>query len=1095
MPQGINVQQLRQQAYNEVRMLDIAGKLGASTYRSLVNKCLLARSPKLIAIRDQAKQFRQNAAVRKVTLNNFVITQPQREAAAAQEALQLFQFELPQIETPPVEITANYNVETVFYKNYEVKNNKFDMRMVFLNLTRPTANIARVRQYIVDYFRSRINQFVGKRLSVRLSFKEVGYRYGTGEVVVNTENDFQNLLDERMITKWISDRQNYEESEGWLVDRVRYTVTMNAGGCFEIDCSIAGFSDRDLKEKIYIPLNKGDTNCVLYCAEYLSNAGETKTGKVGKVSGLKEIAKICAEKRKELYGEGKGLIESDKLMPIAKSYKFNINVWMCDGWKFHSVNQYYVDGSRTMNLLLHNKHYSLILNPKLTQYERCRTCLKFYANLADHSQKCQKCRKCGATYTGEHTAEECKFNQNHLHTNKNERHVLVSKVAKKFNAIENVIYCDFETLVKSDDEGRKHRIYASAYAIDQGDVVVHEGEDSLKKFVDDMLTLNRGRKQFTMVFYNGSRFDLYFVYKELQKRNVEVSNLIHSDGGYKSFKFGNITTFDLNLHLVGSLASNCDAFGVAGDKKKGDFNHTLMKDWSDVAKYRDDWLPYLRLDIASMREVYVKYAESVWSDFQMNINDFITLSSLAFKIWRTKLTQKIPLLDYQTDCWVRKASYGGRCFPQKQFFESKDHETDYLVDIDVVSLYPTAMAQYVYPIGEHKEELREPTLAYWCDLMNGLQVRPFKLAIMECDITPNKRLVSPVLPRRENGKLYWDLHDIKHGVYTTVDLERAIRHGYKITKIHRAISWRESGDVFADYITKVFKMKQNAKKDTPQYSVAKLMMNSLFGKMLQAPITQKSKVVSTLEELNKVRSDNKVLDFDFLGEEKLFVSYEPYELDETVTKPTYLGAFILSYSRLIMDKYVDAIDGYNNMDTTFYRTDTDSLIIHARELEKVKQYIGKNLGDIDFDIKGKIVQFGEVCPKVYVCNYVKEDGSIGKHVRAKGFDKKSQEQLAFDDIKRMLFGCDTKEAITLYDKWGGEHGCITKEGDKVRLQLDSKIKRIAFKVNSKQRELGYEYSEIVNVKFDRCLNKTIWKKRQHIEGHPEMASLPFGHEQ
>jgi hypothetical protein len=482
-----------------------------------------------------------------------------------------------------------------------------------------------------------------------------------------------------------------------------------------------------------------------------------------------------------------------------------------------------------------------------------------------HNTVCKKCKKCGRCYTNTHTDDECRKNMINLQTFKTKS--IGPKVkAKSFKAVKNIIYADFETLI---NKVKSLTPYATAYAIDDGETIIYKGQNSLDLFMTDLLKLNKDIK-YTLVFYNGSRFDLYFVYKWLlnnkEKLKKHISDLIYADGAFKKLSFNNITTFDLNLHLDGKLKNNCKAFGVDTTKSKGDFNHKLIKDWVDVDKYENDtdtnngWRPYLKLDIISMRELYIKYADSIWTSFFMNVNEYMTLSSMAYDLWRTTLTKPLKKLPYGVDKWVRRSIYGGRCYPQKQYFVSKQYQqiinksieydliNDCLYDADKVSLYPTAMGKSdekqeflpnfnlaLFPYGDFKEYTNEKDLTYYKEQLNKGNSIGYKFFILEADIIPNKSLVSSVLPHRdEKGNLLWDLHNIKNGVYNSVDMKRALLHGYKIDKIHKILIFNDNyGYIFKEYINMVFEMKKKAVKDTPQYSVAKLLMNSLYGKMLQ----------------------------------------------------------------------------------------------------------------------------------------------------------------------------------------------------------------------------------------------------------------------
>ena len=143
----------------------------------------------------------------------------------------------------------------------------------------------------------------------------------------------------------------------------------------------------------------------------------------------------------------------------------------------------------------------------------------------------------------------------------------------------------------------------------------------------------------------------------------------------------------------------------------------------------------------------------------------------------------------------------------------------------------------------------------------------------------------------------------KTGVYNSVDLKRAIKYGYKITKIHKAISWEHQANIFDSYIENVFQKKCNALKKTPQYTTSKLLMNSLYGKFLQRPHVEQSVVIETAKQLAKIRKNNHIMEVKPLNENKFIVSYIPNDKDKAVEKPSYIGSFILAYSREIMDGY------------------------------------------------------------------------------------------------------------------------------------------------------------------------------------------------
>ena len=57
--------------------------------------------------------------------------------------------------------------------------------------------------------------------------------------------------------------------------------------------------------------------------------------------------------------------------------------------------------------------------------------------------------------------------------------------------------------------------------------------------------------------------------------------------------------------------------------------------------------------------------------------------------------------------------------------------------------------------------------------------------------------------------------------------------------------------MFESYIEYLYQFKKDAKKGTAQYTLAKLMMNGLYGKTIQKPILDENKIVWLREEFIK----------------------------------------------------------------------------------------------------------------------------------------------------------------------------------------------------------------------------------------------------
>jgi hypothetical protein len=196
--------------------------------------------------------------------------------------------------------------------------------------------------------------------------------------------------------------------------------------------------------------------------------------------------------------------------------------------------------------------------------------------------------------------------------------------------------------------------------------------------------------------------------------------------------------------------------------------------------------------------------------------------------------------------------------------------------------------------------------------------------VCECDFEVPKNLLTPVLPRKgDKGKgLIWDLADITGGVYTSVDIWRAMTHGYKLLRVTKALQYKGEAPVFEKFIEMQFAIRKlYPDKKSVQNILAKLMMNSLYGKTIQQLKKQMTEIVYNHKELDRFRKDKQMTGIFFmedpLGEATDFINIEegPTMVQgdrsiEITNKPTSLGAFVLSYSRYIMDHFYDQIDAF-----------------------------------------------------------------------------------------------------------------------------------------------------------------------------------------
>lgn len=376
--------------------------------------------------------------------------------------------------------------------------------------------------------------------------------------------------------------------------------------------------------------------------------------------------------------------------------------------------------------------------------------------------------------------------------------------------------------------------------------------------------------------------------------------------------------------------------------------------------------------------------------------------------------------------------------------------------VDVSSLYPSSMAFYPYPVGSHYDmngdQLREMTeivrmfgekisleeFSYGevakrvGDLKSNMNWPPAFIAYIK--YVPNQRLSIPVLPRKENGLLLWDLIS-SEGWYNSIDIENAVAMGYQIEFV-RGYVWTETAFVFKDVILDLFHIKQEAENngDVTLRSIAKLLMNSMYGKMLQKPVREYTGLIYNDYDLAVflkyflwtgfesvgvddmcmlaqgitkpiMRSETeRVVEWDE-NEAAQIRFYDPCSgKEETVNnreerwiddQPIHLGSFILGYSRRIMLQYFCAANPSMNVETTAYYTDTDSIFLSNDQFKKLERegLVAEGLGLLSDDFKGAIgVEAYFNNPKSYLVTKIKkatkkEPAQLWSQIKAKGIAK------------------------------------------------------------------------------------------------------------
>lgn len=362
--------------------------------------------------------------------------------------------------------------------------------------------------------------------------------------------------------------------------------------------------------------------------------------------------------------------------------------------------------------------------------------------------------------------------------------------------------------------------------------------------------------------------------------------------------------------------------------------------------------------------------------------DYKTVGGITYNNFKKATSHlEIPLLNIEKYDRTRSGLFAGRTQCYKGVSYDLSRENKYVM-IDVVSLYPYSMLYRKYPCGEVvkkslKDCLKDNNIGFYLVKVN------------------QEKLAKNVIPRR-GETLDWNYKGDMEVFINTVDIKCLIDYGASVEEIlcedNYAFSDTIDGEEMFSCLVSWKKIKQDEdiKKEivslknlrystneiiltikkkllvtiTEEFVVmtvnfnnvlrnmAKLFLNSLSGKVIENIHLDKTKLVRSDYDMNRLISiagENNLL----MIERKInngcaIISYKANKEDEfkRQNRPIYLGNLIYSYSRDHMYRSVLA-----NYDVIYQ--DTDSALMSVNEynifIEKNKSIMGTEFGQFSLE--------------------------------------------------------------------------------------------------------------------------------------------------
>jgi DNA polymerase type B, organellar and viral len=689
------------------------------------------------------------------------------------------------------------------------------------------------------------------------------------------------------------------------------------------------------------------------------------------------------------------------------------------------------------------------------------------------------------------------------------------KLDSKLSTAINIMTIDIETV---NVEGKLKPYLICGYnpkpnssIVSFAESITDEGIDTMfSDFINTLLSL----KHITTVYaHNLSSFDgvlllkYLITYKTLNAgQSVKVEPLIHNgkiisitlrileeyinEKGKTSNKIIRSISFNDSLLLLPmSLRKLCKSFSIP--LAKG-FFPVLFNDihyvgpiphysyWTDITydewqefaqQYGDRWsfkeeaIKYCILDCYSLFQVLIKFNELVFGEFKINVFSSLTLPALAMKIYKALYMPKDSIYQVQglIDEDIREAYSGGAVdvfIPHNIDMSTESSKILYYYDVN--SLYPTIMANMKLPVGK-------PT-TFTGDIRS---VDPNVHGFFYCDITSPVYMEHPILQRRiktSNGIRTIAGLGSWTGWISSVEMDIAIKNGYKIQILSGYLF--EHKLIFKEYIEKMYDLRMKYPKSDPMNLIAKLLMNSLYGKFGMKPEKTVVDIFDQSNSIEKIKFDNiievwgeHISDHINLGHHSIIVrkniSNYKYDDEEDMYHGSdinvAIAASITAGARMYMTTFK------NNPNFNLYYSDTDSIVIDRPLSEKLlddktfshelcekimhQPIIGDGLGQLK--LEHEVGRGVFLAPKVYALETL--DGSTV--IKIKGLSNKALSGLKYNDLSKLLKHNSSLEFTQ--EKW-------IKEIIKGNIQIDNVLYNL--KVTANKRAPIYEFGIYSNTR-------------------------------
>ena len=465
-------------------------------------------------------------------------------------------------------------------------------------------------------------------------------------------------------------------------------------------------------------------------------------------------------------------------------------------------------------------------------------------------------------------------------------------------------------------------------------------------------------KRLSIIAHNGGKFDYIALLMDsdiLENYQITTSfanSSIVSAKITKKGEKGQLTLKDSFLLLPSSLKKLAKAFN-SPDNQKLDVDYKLLPDLFKNNKklFRE----YLTHDLTSLYHIIKTFQEQL----QIEHIPFTTASLALYKFRCDHLNESLTNYRGKVDEYITQAYAGGRveCFRPGKY----THVNVY----DINSQYPFQMVNEAIGIGKP---------LYTRSYMEG------KTGCYHVKFNQTDKSIPPLLWTKQDGDLLKIYSG--EGYFMTPELIEAKKIGIELQFID-GYYFEKSQIIFEDYVLKYYALKQSNEKDAPMYFIAKILLNSLYGKFAQRP--EQSTLFLGDNSFNEAEKQKKKEDNRSKTESeiKLYnVENDIWELKSESQhdhRIVHISAHVTSAARVHLYQVLKAHPA------NIVYCDTDS--VHLNNNIKLNPYLvdDSELGKWDLENKNEI--------GIYIAN---KWYKIGEKCKGKGFKANSLTDAQWD---------------------------------------------------------------------------------------------------